>query len=468
VAPVGSPQREASMSSGRRRHLEVASAQSRTPPHNLEAEESVLGAVLLAGRLLPESEPRLTEEDFYRPAHRTVWRTITAMAGEGQAIDAVTVAERLRRSGELADIGGAPFLHTLISAVPTAANATHYARIVKEAAVLRRLIDLGGRITQLGYEAPQDAERAVAEAAALVNRVTDEAQRLRGGGVVTGAALLAEWERYVDACGTEPVVTWGLPDLDASTGGGLRPEQLVLVAARPKSGKSSLAIQVADHVIGKGGHVVFATYEMSVAEIVAHLLAPRLGLALQRCLRLEALQHPRFGAAVGSLAGRLEHLAVLTDRLDVLRLAAHLEELHRQRPIDLVVVDHLHQMPRAEASTTLTEEQEVGERSGTLKLVAGRLGTAVLACAQLNREPTRRSDKRPTLTDLRASGRLEQDADVVVFLHRPSYYDPDAPVEQAFAIVAAQRMGPPGEVELRWDPERALFQSLSHLTGGGG
>jgi replicative DNA helicase len=380
----------------------------------------------------------------------------------------VTVAERLRRGGELADIGGAPFLHTLISAVPTAANATHYARIVKEAAVLRRLIDLGGRITQLGYEAPQDAERAVAEAAALVNRVTDEAQRLRGGGVVTGAALLAEWERYVDACGTEPVVTWGLPDLDASTGGGLRPEQLVLVAARPKSGKSSLAIQVADHVAGKGGHVVFATYEMSVAEIVAHLLAPRLGLALQRCLRLEALQHPRFGAAVGSLAGRLEHLEVLTDRLDVLRLAAHLAELHRRRPIDLVVVDHLHQMPRAEASTTLTEEQEVGERSSTLKLVAGRLGTAVLACAQLNREPTRRSDKRPTLTDLRASGRLEQDADVVVFLHRASYYDPDAPAEQAFAIVAAQRMGPPGEVELRWDPERAVFQSLSHLTGGGG
>lgn len=465
---MGSPQREASMSSGRRRHLELASAQSRTPPHNLEAEESVVGAVLLAGRLLPEAEQQLTEEDFYRPAHRTLWRTITAMASEGQPIDAVTVAERLRRSGELADVGGAPFLHTLISGVPTAANAAHYARIVKEAALLRRLIDLGARIAQLGYEAPQDAERAVGEAVALVKRLTDDAQGLRGGGVVTGAALLDEWERYVDASGTEPVVTWGLRDLDESTGGGLRPEQLVLVAARPKAGKSSLAIQVADHVAGKGGHVVFVTYEMSVAEIVAHLLAPRLGLALQRCLRLEALQHPRFGAALASLAGRLEHLVVLTDRPDVLRLAVRLEELHRRRAIDLVIVDHLHQMPRAEASTTFTEEQEVGERSSMLKLVAGRLGTVVLACAQLNREPTRRSDKRPTLTDLRASGRLEQDADVVVFLHRPSYYDPDAPAEQAFAIVAAQRMGPPGEVELRWDPERAVFQSLSHLTRGGG
>src|SRR6266511_6377512 len=439
------PQREASMSSGRRRHLELASAQSRTPPHNLEAEESVVGAVLLAGRLLPEAEQQLTEEDFYRPAHRTLWRTITAMASEGQPIDAVTVAERLRRSGELADVGGAPFLHTLISGVPTAANAAHYARIVKEAALLRRLIDLGARIAQLGYEAPQDADRAVGEAVALVKRLTDDAQGLRGGGVVTGAALLDEWERYVDASGTEPVVTWGLRDLDESTGGGLRPEQLVLVAARPKAGKSSLAIQVADHVAGKGGHVVFVTYEMSVAEIVAHLLAPRLGLALQRCLRLEALQHPRFGAALASLAGRLEHLVVLTDRPDVLRLAVRLEELHRRRAIDLVIVDHLHQMPRAEASTAFTEEQEVGERSSMLKLVAGRLGTVV-----------------------RASGRLEQDADVVVFLHRPSYYDPDAPAEQAFAIVAAQRMGPPGEVELRWDPERAVFQSLSHLTRGGG
>jgi len=189
---------------------------------------------------------------------------------------------------------------------------------------------------------------------------------------------------------------------------------------------------------------------------------------LRRCLKLEILGHPRLGPALASVSSLSKHFGILPDRLDAPRLAVRLEELHRRRPIDLVVVDHLHVMPWAENSTAVTEEQAVGERSGILKLLAGRLQTTVLACAQLNREPARRGDKRPTLTDLRGSGRLEQDADVVVFLHRPAYYDPEAPAHQAFAIVAAQRMGPQGEVELRWDAERAVFQSLSRNPPGGG
>src|SRR6266487_1700917 len=177
-----------------------------------------------------------------------------------------------------------------------------------------------------------------------------------------------------------------------------RPEQLVLVAARPKMGKSSLAIQVADHVASKGGHVVFATYEMSTGEILTHLLAPRLDVPLRRCLKLEILGHPRLGPALASVSSLSKHFGILPDRLDAPRLAVRLEELHRRRPIDLVVVDHLHVMPWAENSTAVTEEQAVGERSGILKLLAGRLQTTVLACAQLNREPARRGDKRPTLT----------------------------------------------------------------------
>ncbi len=461
---MGASHREAPMSRGRRRHLELASAPANVPPHDIEAEEVVLGAMLLAGRLLPEVTSQIGEDDFYRPAHRTVWRAITTLAGEGRPVDPVLVASELARHGVLQDLGGAPFVHTLVSGVPTVANAGHYAAIVAAAAQARRMIDLGVQIRQAGFETGPDHAKLAGLAAHFAAKLLETGRR-PDEDVVTGSALVAEWERYVDAAGTEPAATWGLSDLDALTGG-IRTEQLVLLAGRPKEGKSSLAIQVGDHVAGKGARVVFATYEMSVAEIFAHLLAPRLGLPLQRCLRPEALQHLRLGAALDSLAGVLEHLLVLTRRPDVVRLAARLEELHRRRPIDLVVVDHLHQMPRTDTSAGATEEREIGERSSILKLLAGRLGVPVLACAQLNREPARRSDKRPTLTDLRASGRLEQDADVVVFLHRPSYYDPDAPVEQAFAIVAAQRMGPQGEVELRWDAERAVFQSLSRRTPG--
>ena len=212
-------------------------AYERVPPHNVEAEESVLGSMLLSKDAIAEVLELLREDDFYRPAHRTVFRSVLELYGHGDAVDAVTVQEELRRNGSLADIGGAPFLHTLVASVPTAANATYYARIVKEAGVLRRLIDVGTQIVQLGFETPQDTERAVDIAESLVyqvaqGRVTEDYHSLRD--VLTGT--LEAIERLHEDHREITGVPTGFPDLDRLTSG-LQPSNLIIVAARPAVGK---------------------------------------------------------------------------------------------------------------------------------------------------------------------------------------------------------------------------------------
>ena len=212
-------------------------AYERVPPHNVEAEESVLGSMLLSKDAIAEVLELLREDDFYRPAHRTVFRSVLELYGHGDAVDAVTVQEELRRNGSLADVGGAPFLHTLVASVPTAANATYYARIVKEAGVLRRLIDVGTQIVQLGFETPQDTERAVDIAESLVyqvaqGRVTEDYHSLRD--VLTGT--LEAIERLHEDHREITGVPTGFPDLDRLTSG-LQPSNLIIVAARPAVGK---------------------------------------------------------------------------------------------------------------------------------------------------------------------------------------------------------------------------------------
>jgi replicative DNA helicase len=378
----------------------------RVPPHNLEAEESVLGSMLLSKDAIAEVLESLHEEDFYRPAHRTVFRSVLDLYSHGQAVDPITVAEELRRSGELADVGSAPFLHTLVSSVPTAANAGYYARIVKEAGILRRLIDVGTRIVQLGYETPQDTERAVDEAEALVyrvaqGRVTEDYQSLREVLTSTLESIERLHEDHRELTG----VPSGFPELDRLTSG-FQNSNLVIVAARPAVGKSALGLDIARNAsVRSSVPTVVFSLEMSKTELVQRLMCAECSVDMQR-LRTGRMEDSDWTRLTRSL-GRLAEAPLFIDdsaSITMMEIRAKCRRLKQRHGLGLVVIDYLQLMQ----STRRVEnrQQEVSEISRSLKLLAKELEVPVIAIAQLSRQPEARSDKKPMLSDLRESGCL--------------------------------------------------------------
>ena len=360
-------------------------AYERVPPHNVEAEESVLGSMLLSKDAIAEVLELLREDDFYRPAHRTVFRSVLELYGHGDAVDAVTVQEELRRNGSLADIGGAPFLHTLVASVPTAANASYYARIVKEAGVLRRLIDVGTQIVQLGFETPQDTERAVDIAESLVyqvaqGRVTEDYHSLRD--VLTGT--LEAIERLHEDHREITGVPTGFPDLDRLTSG-LQPANLIIVAARPAVGKSTLGLDVARHAAVRGSvpTVVFSL-EMSRTELVQRLMCAECTVDMQR-LRTGRMEESDWTRLTRSL-GKLADAPLFIDDspgTTMMEIRAKCRRLRQRHGLGLVVVDYLQLMQPSKRFES--RQQEVSEISRSLKLLAKELEVPVIAISQLSR-----------------------------------------------------------------------------------
>jgi replicative DNA helicase len=388
-------------------------AYERVPPHNVEAEESILGSMLLSKDAIAEVLELLREDDFYRPAHRTVFRSILELYGHGDAVDAVTVQEELRRNGSLADIGGAPFLHTLVASVPTAANAGYYARIVKEAGVLRRLIDVGTQIVQLGFETPQDTERAVDLAESLVyqvaqGRVTEDYHTLRD--VLTGT--LEAIERLHEDHREITGVPTGFPDLDRLTSG-LQAANLILVAARPAIGKSTLGLDVARHAAVRAGvSTVVFSLEMSRTELVQRLMCAECTVDMQR-LRTGRMEEGDWTRLTRSL-GRLADAPLFIDDspgTTMMEIRAKCRRLKQRHGLGLVVVDYLQLMQSSRRFEN--RQQEVTEISRSLKLLAKELEVPVIAISQLSRQPESRSDRRPMLSDLRESGCLTADTRVM-------------------------------------------------------
>ena len=387
-------------------------AYERVPPHNIEAEESVLGAMLLSKDAIAEVLETLREDDFYRPAHRTVFSTVVNLYSHGQAADPVTVAEELRRAGTLEDIGGAPFLHTLVNSVPTAANAGWYARIVKEAGTLRRLIDAGTRIVQLGYET-QDVERAVDLAESLVyqvaqGRVSEDYQPLREVLTVTLEQVERLHEDRRDITG----VPTGFPELDRLTAG-LQPSNLIILAARPSIGKSTLGLDFARHAAVKAGipAVVFSL-EMSKTELVQRLMCAECSVDLQklRTGRLDDTDWARLTRSLGRLADAplfIDDSAVIT----MMEIRAKCRRLKQREGLGLVIVDYLQLMQPSKRVEN--RQQEVSEISRSLKLLAKELEVPVVAISQLSRQPETRHDRKPMLSDLRESGCLTADTRVL-------------------------------------------------------
>jgi replicative DNA helicase len=437
-------------------------AYERVPPHNVEAEESVLGSMLLSKDAIAEVLELLREDDFYRPAHRTVFRSVLELYGHGDAVDAVTVQEELRRNGALADIGGAPFLHTLVASVPTAANASYYARIVKEAGVLRRLIDVGTQIVQLGFETPQDTERAVDIAESLVyqvaqGRVTEDYHSLRD--VLTGT--LEAIERLHEDHREITGVPTGFADLDRLTSG-LQPANLVIVAARPAVGKSTLGLDVARHAAVKAGvpTVVFSL-EMSKTELVQRLMCAECTVDMQR-LRTGRMEESDWTRLTRSL-GKLADAPLFIDDspgTTMMEIRAKCRRLKQRHGLGLVVVDYLQLMQPSRRFEN--RQQEVSEISRSLKLLAKELEVPVIAISQLSRQTESRSDRRPMLSDLRESGALEQDSDVVLFIYRDELYDPESPRKgEADLILAKHRNGPTDTVTVTFQGQYSRFAPMA-------
>ncbi|TRV71766.1 replicative DNA helicase [Streptomyces sp. 130] len=438
------------------------------PPQDLDAEMSVLGAMLLDGKDTIGSvlDCAMQARDYYRPAHETIHAAILDLYARSEPADPITVAAELVKRGQLDKVGGAPYLHQLVQAVPTAANATYYAEIVHERAVLRRLVRAGGAIAQMGAAGEGDLDdiRSAAEAQLL--------DALKGPEQTSGYAPVSTdvpgfWDglearmRNGGATALTGLPT-GLEDLDALTGG-LQPSQLVVIGARPAVGKSTLALDIARHAaIVHGKTVGFFSLEMGRDEITQRLFSAEARVALH---------HIRSGTVTPEDLERLsDHTAAVQDApllvddsadLSLMEIRSRARRIKQQRGLDLLVVDYLQLMGSGGSRKAESRQQEVSEMSRNLKLLAKELKIPVIALSQLNRGSEQRTEKRPVMSDLRESGSIEQDADLVLLLHREDVYDKFSPrAGEADLIVAKHRNGPTATITVGFQGHYSRFVDM--------
>jgi len=381
----------------------------RTPPHDIAAEQCVLGGMMLSKDAISDVLEVIKPADHYRPAHQIVHETILDLYSRGEPADAVTVAAELTKKGDIGKVGGAPYLHTLIASVPTAANAGYYARIVRERAILRRLVEVGTRIVQLGYAGDGDADELVDRAQAEVYGVTE--RRVSDDYLPLSEIMpdaLVEIEAIGSRGGTMTGVPTGFADLDALTNG-LHPGQMIVIAARPALGKSTMALDLARAASIKHGLTsVMFSLEMSRNEITMRLLSAEARVALHsmRTGQMSDEDWTRLARRMSEVANAPMFIDD-SPNLSMMEIRAKCRRLKQQHDLRLVIIDYLQLM--TSPKRVENRQQEVSELSRSLKLLAKELNVPVIAVAQLNRGPEQRTDKRPMLSDLRESGCLTAD-----------------------------------------------------------
>ena len=412
----------------------------RTPPQDLVAEQSVLGGMLLSKDAIADVVEIIKERDFYRPAHELIYDAILDLYGRGDPADPVTVVAELTKRGDIARAGGAPYLHTLISSVPTAANAGYYARIVRDRAILRRLVEAGTKIVQLGYSEEGDVDDAVDSAQAEVYQVTES--RMSEDYIQLSQLLPAALDEIeaISAGVTREGVMTGFKDLDALTNG-FHAGNMVVLAARPGVGKSTLGLDIARHASIKNGDTsVIFSLEMSRSEITMRMLSAEARVGLNN-IRSGSLSDEEWGRLAKRM-GEISEAPLFIDdsaNLSLMEIRAKARRLKQRHNLKLIVIDYLQLM--TSGKKVENRQQEVSEFSRNLKLLAKELNVPIIAISQLNRSPEQRSDKKPMLSDLRESGSIEQDADVVILLHRDEMYDSQSRSGEADLIVAKHRNG---------------------------
>ena len=436
---------------------------SRTMPHDDVAEQSVLGGMLLSKDAIADVVESLRASDFYKPAHETIYEAILSLYGHGSPADAITVADELKKRGELTRVGGASYIHTLIASVPTAANAQYYAEIVKEHAIMRRLIEAGTKIAQLGYANETEVDTLVDQAQAEIYAVTDGNAK---EDYVSFSEALEETINEIDANSNRPDGVYGVPtdfiEFDELTGG-LHGGQMIVIAARPGVGKSTLALDIARSAsIHHQMTTVFFSLEMSRTELAMRILSAEGKISVGR-LKKGDLDTEGW-TNLATLQGRIDSAPLFIDdspNMTLMEIRAKCRRLKQRNDLKLVVLDYLQLM--SSGKKVESRQQEVSEFSRSLKLLAKELDVPVIALSQLNRGSEQRTDKRPMVSDLRESGSIEQDADMVILLHREDMYNPDSErVGEADMIIAKHRGGPTRTIPLAFSGKYSRFNNMAN------
>ena len=437
-------------------------ASERALPHNLEAERSILGAILIRNDAFNVAAELIDADDFFRDAHRRVFDKMVDLNERGQAIDLVTLRDELSRSGDLDPVGGPAYISSLADGVPRSTNVEHYARIVKERATLRNLIAAANRIVAEAYAAREDAS-------VVLDRAEQEIFSIAEGRIHSGFVPLSELaeasfstiERLQSVQSAVTGVPTGFADIDELTAG-LQPADLVIVAARPSMGKTAFALNIGAHVGTTGERTVGVfSLEMSKEQLFMRMLtsAAQIDSHRFRTGLLTESDYGRLSDAIGVLSEARVYIDD-TPSIGVLEMRAKSRRLKAEHGLDLVVIDYLQLMQGR--GRFENRNQEIASISRSLKALAKELDVPVVALSQLSRAPESRGDKRPQLSDLRESGALEQDADVVMFIFREDMYE-ETPENANVAeiIIGKQRNGPTGTVKLAFLKQQTRFENLS-------
>jgi len=433
----------------------------RTPPQDVGAEQCVLGAMLLSKDAIADVVEELREDDFYKPAHATIYGAIQDLYGKGEPADAITVSDYLAKNGELIRIGGGPYIHTLTASVPNAASAGYYAKIVKDQSILRHLVVAGTRIAQMGYSAEGEVTDLVDKAQREIFDVTHESTSedyLPLSELMQGA--IDEIESIQHRGGQLVGVPTGFAELDALTNG-LHPGQMIVLAARPAIGKSTLGLDIARSASIKHGltSAIFSL-EMGRNEIIMRLLSAEAKVTLGS-LRNGHMSEQDW-IKIARVQSEMSTAPLYIDdspNLTLMEIRAKCRRLKQQHDLRLVVIDYLQLM--TSGKKVESRQQEVSEFSRSLKLLAKELEVPVIAISQLNRGAEQRTDKKPMLSDLRESGSIEQDADMVMLLHREDAYDRDARAGEADFIVAKHRNGPTATITVAFQGHFSRFVDMA-------
>ena len=438
----------------------------RIPPQNIEAEQAVLGAMLIEREAISKVAEFLRPEDCYREAHRLIYNAMLELFNKNDAVDMVTVIEFLRKGDKLEAAGGISYITSLANSVPTAANVLYHAKIVEEKALLRQLINAATNIATLGYEASEEVTTILDTAEKTILAVSSR----KAGGEFTPIKTIifdafTKIEQLYASKGSITGLSTGFKDLDRLTSG-LQPSDLILIAARPSMGKTAFVLNIAQHIgIKEKKAVAFFSLEMSKEQLVQRMLCAESTIDSQR-LRIGELE-PNDWTKLVAGADRLSSAPIFIDDtsgITVMEMRSKARRLKIEYDLQLIIIDYLQLMQGSSKKGSENRQQEISEISRSLKGLAREIGVPVIALSQLSRSVESRQVKKPMLSDLRESGSLEQDADIVAFLYRDDYYNPDSEQKNITeVIIAKHRNGPVDTIQLFFHKQFTKFSDLSKL-----
>lgn len=436
----------------------------RVPPQNLEAEQSVLGALMIEREAISKVTEFLKASDFYREAHRVVFDAILQLYGHNDAVDLITVTETLRKDNKLEAAGGISYVASLANSVPTAANVVYHARIVEEKALLRQLINAATEVAGMGYQASEEVDMILDKAEKMILGVSNRkvGQEFSPINKIVLDAFTKIEQLYASKGGLTGLST-GFKDLDRLTAG-LQPSDLILIAARPSMGKTAFVLNIAQNVaIRDKQPVAFFSLEMSKEQLVQRMLCAEAMIDASR-LRIGQLEDKDWTSLIRA-ADRLSSAPVYIDDtagINIVELRAKARRLQIEHGLKLIIIDYLQLMQGSSSGKSENRQQEISEISRSLKSLARELSVPVVALSQLSRGVESRTVKKPMLSDLRESGSLEQDADIVAFLYRDDYYNPDTERKNITEIIIAKhRNGPVDTIELFFHKQFTKFSDLA-------